>query len=103
MTGKRQKKTLGERCKSCHVDVCNGCKWLYIFLFPNVSRQRRWQIKRRVNGLCSQCGEHAVTKGYCLKHAVRRREWLRVRNRCVKRYESKTYRLEKVAKGGKVL
>ena len=30
-----------------------------------ISRQRAWQIKRRAEGRCVQCGKKAVTANHC--------------------------------------
>jgi len=35
---------------------------------PQVSRQRRWQIKMRALGRCPACGKKSTDKVYCAKH-----------------------------------
>jgi hypothetical protein len=63
-----------------------------------VSRQREWQIRHRLNGLCILCSEPAVTRMYCLKHAVQARERERKARGCKRRFRSLTYRLADAAK-----
>lgn len=59
-----------------------------------VSRQRRWQIKKQQEGLCIICAQPAVTNYHCLKHAVQKREARRRQSGSVRRNNSLTYRLE---------
>jgi len=40
-----------------------------------VSRQRKWQLRQMAKGGCRICGQTAITKGYCLKHLVRERDY----------------------------
>jgi hypothetical protein len=63
-----------------------------------VSRQRRWQIRQRAKGLCILCGEPAVTKTFCLRHAISARERERQRLGCKRRFRSITYRLAETIK-----
>ncbi len=35
-----------------------------------ISRQRKWQIRKQKEGLCTICGQKAVTKTYCERHAA---------------------------------
>ena len=60
-----------------------------------VSRQRLWQLRKLREGRCTRCGQPAVLKGHCLKHAVAHREYQRRKLGCKRRLKSKTYRLEK--------
>lgn len=62
-----------------------------------VSRQRKWQLRRKKENRCQICGQPSVTAMHCLKHAIEKREYER------KRYNSLTYRLAaaKNGKGGK--
>jgi hypothetical protein len=60
-----------------------------------LSKQQRWQQRKRAEGCCIMCGEPAVTSGiYCLKHLTYHREWRRKKYRSTRRYNSLTYRLE---------
>lgn len=58
-----------------------------------VSRQRKYQLRKKRAGMCVLCGEPAVTAMHCLKHAIAKRELDR------KRYNSLTYRLTAEANG----
>ena len=58
-----------------------------------ISRQREWQIRHREQGLCILCSDRAVTRMYCLKHAVLARERERKARGCKRRFRSLTYRL----------
>lgn len=60
-----------------------------------ISRQRRYQLRHMVLGLCYRCPRKAVLGHHCLKHAVLTRERARKANGCVKRIASKSYQLEK--------
>ena len=59
-----------------------------------VSRQYIWQLKRIEQGLCIICGEKAITKNHCLKHAVYQRDRNRIKNGTVKKSLSLTRRVE---------
>lgn len=63
-----------------------------------LSRQRLWQIRHRSKGLCILCSEPAVTKMYCLKHAILARERERKARGCRRRFRSLTYRLAEARK-----
>ena len=63
-----------------------------------VSRQREWQIRHRQAGLCILCSKPAVTKMYCLEHAIQARERERKARGCKRRFRSLTYRLAEAAK-----
>lgn len=58
-----------------------------------VSRQRKWQLRKRREKRCQVCGQKAVTAMHCLKHAISERE------RGRRRYNSLTYRLAAAANG----
>lgn len=49
---------------------------------------------KRALGICAGCNEKAVTKIYCLKCAVRAREWNRRRKNAQEKHTCKTRRLE---------
>ena len=58
-----------------------------------VSRQRKYQLRKKKNGLCILCGKPRVTAMHCLEHAIAKRESDR------RRYNSLTYRLAAAANG----
>ena len=65
-----------------------------------LSRQRRWQIKKRAAGLCIICGKKAVNDWYCQRHKIAQnilsRERMRQRLVSVRRnLGAKSYRLER--------
>ena len=35
-----------------------------------ISRQRKWQLKKNKEGKCTNCGKKAVTKYRCQKHRI---------------------------------
>jgi hypothetical protein len=39
-----------------------------------VSRQYKWQLKKRAQGLCVICGQPTFTKWHCREHAISQRE-----------------------------
>jgi hypothetical protein len=63
-----------------------------------VSRQRKYQLRMKASGRCSQCGAPATDGSRCLKHLVEARERQRALRGTKKRYDSASYRLEKEAK-----
>jgi hypothetical protein len=64
-----------------------------------LSRQHRWQIKKKKQGLCIICGKPKVTTQFCLAHAIKTRERQRKVSGSVERcYGSKTYVIEKKQK-----
>jgi hypothetical protein len=62
-----------------------------------VSRQRRWQLRKQAEGKCIICGQPVATSLFCLKHAIVRREQSRIRFGRQRRLRSLTYRLEEAA------
>lgn len=59
------------------------------------SRQKRYRLRHRRDGLCIACSEQAVVKGYCAKHAIYYRERMRKLNGATRRnLRSKSYRLD---------
>jgi hypothetical protein len=63
-----------------------------------VSRQRKYQLRMRRNGRCTECGEPAVQGTRCLKHLVRARERQRTKKGLKRRYHNTlSYRLEAAA------
>lgn len=58
-----------------------------------VSRQRKYQLRKKQSGMCIICGKPRATAMHCLEHAIAHRERER------KRYNSLTYRLTEAANG----
>jgi hypothetical protein len=60
-----------------------------------ISRQRKYQLRMRREGRCTECGETAVAGARCLKHLVRARERQRKKRGLKRRYlNTLAYRLE---------
>jgi hypothetical protein len=60
-----------------------------------VSRQRKYQLRMLQQHRCMICGEAAVTRLHCLRHAITCREALRVRMDFRRRYlGARTYQLQ---------
>ncbi len=57
-----------------------------------ISRQRKWQLRKESKGLCSICGEPAISGARCVTHMIANREQQRKLKGCVGRYNSKSYR-----------
>ena len=51
-----------------------------------ISRQRKYQLRMQKQKRCTMCGEEAVTRSYCLKHAVEYREKSRKKLKLRRRY-----------------
>jgi hypothetical protein len=63
-----------------------------------VSRQRRYQLRKRRDNLCTECGAPAQGASRCLKHLVLARERQRERLGLRTRYRSTlSYRMEDAA------
>jgi hypothetical protein len=60
----------------------------------SLSRQRKYQLRHQRDGLCIYCTKEAVMSDMCLDHSVQHREWQRGKKGCVKRLNSKSYRLQ---------
>jgi hypothetical protein len=58
------------------------------FTHLNVSRQRKYQLRRQREGRCVQCGRPAVRGGRCLKHMIKAREWQRKKHGLKRRYRN---------------
>ena len=61
-----------------------------------VSRQRKWQLRKVVQGRCVVCGQQAVSGGLCLKHFVAVRERTHKTGGHKKEIRCKSRRLEAV-------
>lgn len=54
-----------------------------------VSRQRKWQLRKAVLGLCQICGDpNAIGLGWCKKCAVKHREYQRKIRHAKRRYNN---------------
>jgi hypothetical protein len=55
-----------------------------------LSRQRRYQLRKKRDRLCAQCGEPAApgSRALCLEHLIRAREKQRRRLRLKRRYSN---------------
>lgn len=63
-----------------------------------VSRQRRYQLRKRRDGLCTECGAPADYASRCVKHLVLARERQRSKKGLTRRYSNTlSYRLEAAA------
>ena len=60
-----------------------------------ISRQRKYQLRKRKARRCVICGQPAVTSHRCLRHSLYAREWYRKSKGAVVRHtNTRTYRLE---------
>jgi hypothetical protein len=64
-----------------------------------LSRQRKYQLRKRRDKRCTICGAPAVQAARCVKHLVEAREHQRTRFGLKRRYNALSYRLEDA--GGK--
>ncbi len=46
-----------------------------------LSKQYRWQLRQKEKGLCVKCGEKAINKNHCKKHAEKERKRSNVNTR----------------------
>lgn len=64
-----------------------------------VSRQRKYQLRKRRDSRCTECGDPAVQGSRCLKHLVMARERQRQKRGLKRRYRGTlSYRLEAAAR-----
>ncbi|HOC57293.1 MAG TPA: hypothetical protein PKI20_16865 [Verrucomicrobiota bacterium] len=64
-----------------------------------ISRQRKYQLRMKRQGCCTECGEPAVQGSRCLKHLVKARERQRQKRGLKRRYRGTlSYRLESAAR-----
>lgn len=60
-----------------------------------ISRQRKYQMRMKRDGRCTECGEPAVQGSRCLKHLVKARERQRDKRGLKRRYKGTlSYRLQ---------
>ncbi|HWH71444.1 MAG TPA: hypothetical protein VNT26_18860 [Candidatus Sulfotelmatobacter sp.] len=64
-----------------------------------ISRQRKYQMRMKRDGRCTECGEPAQLGSRCLKHLVKARERQRKQRGLKRRYNTLSYKLQ--AKQGK--
>jgi hypothetical protein len=65
-----------------------------------VSRQRRYQLRKKRDRLCAQCGEPLAqgSRALCLEHLIRARERQRRKLRLKRRYSNAlSYNLKRAA------
>ena len=67
-----------------------------------ISRQRKYQLRMKRKGRCTECGEPAVQGSRCLKHLVKARERQREKRGLKRRYRGTlSYRLQSAARKGR--
>jgi hypothetical protein len=63
-----------------------------------ISRQRKYQLRRQRDKLCTECGQPAIRGSRCLEHLVKARERQRKKRGLKRRYHNTlSYRLEAAA------
>lgn len=68
------------------------------FTHLRISRQRKYQLRKQRDKLCTECGDPAAIGSRCLKHLVIARERQREKRGLKRRYfNTLSYRLENVA------
>ena len=60
-----------------------------------ISRQQKYQMRKKAKGLCEQCHRQALQWGLCKIHVVKKRQERRKLHGCVKAYVCLTAQLEK--------
>jgi len=64
----------------------------------NISRQRKYQLRKQRDKCCTECGEPAVQGSRCLKHLVKARERQRKKRGLKRRYyNTLSYKLQSLA------
>lgn len=65
----------------------------------NISRQRKYQLRRQRDKRCTECGDPVLQGSRCLKHLVKARERQRAKRGLRRRYyNTLSYRLESMAR-----
>jgi hypothetical protein len=65
------------------------------FTYLNISRQRKYQMRKKRDGRCTQCGAPVLSGARCLKHLVLYREQQRKKQRARRRYDgAMSYRMQ---------
>jgi hypothetical protein len=66
------------------------------FTHLNISRQRKYQLRKQRDARCIICGQRAVSSTFCLKHLSKNRERVRKLNNSKRRHRGAlSYRLDK--------
>jgi len=68
------------------------------FTYLQISRQRKYQLRQKREGRCSECGQPTERGSRCLKHLIRAREDQRKKRGMKGRYKSLSYRLEEATR-----
>ncbi len=68
------------------------------FTHLNVSKQRKYQLRKKRDRRCEICGAPAIAAGRCLDHMIDARERLRKKKGNRRRYRSLSYRLQLAAR-----
>jgi len=68
-----------------------------------ISRQRKYQLRMKREGRCTECGEPSVQGSRCLRHLVKARERQRKKRGLKRRYRGTlSYRLQAAAGRGRL-
>lgn len=67
------------------------------FTYLPISRQRKYQLRKKRDKRCTECGAPAVRGVRCLKHLVKARELQRKKRGLKRRYKTLSYRLQRQA------
>lgn len=63
-----------------------------------ISRQLAYQLRHKAKKLCIKCDHPAISGPHCLSHAVKAREYQRLRYDCDRENQCKSRRLEHALK-----
>jgi hypothetical protein len=65
------------------------------FTGMNISRQRKYQLRKQRDKLCTECGDPVIEGSRCLKHLIKARERQRKKRGLRRRYyNTLSYKLE---------
>jgi hypothetical protein len=67
------------------------------FTYLPISRQRKYQLRKKRDKRCTECGAPAIRGVRCLKHLVMARELQRKKRGLKRRYKTLSYRLQRQA------
>jgi hypothetical protein len=67
------------------------------FTYLPISRQRKYQLRKKRDKRCTECGAPAIRGVRCLKHLVMAREFQRKKRGLKRRYKTLSYRLQRQA------
>ena len=68
------------------------------FTYLPISRQRKYQLRKKRDKRCTECGAPAIRGVRCLKHLVMARELQRKKRGLKRRYKTLSYRLQRQAR-----